>query len=150
MVIGHSGCPEILNRFLYSFHMPLFFICSGYFFREIYDKKSLNIFCQKRIKGLYVPYIKWSLFFIILHNTFLHLNIYNDLSNSTVYTFHDVIKQIAKALLMTDYELLIRPFWFIKELLFASLLVAIISLFRNHYFPRVRDGFIFVIIFQFN
>ena len=150
MVIGHSGCPEILNRFLYSFHMPLFFICSGYFFREIYDKKSLNIFCQKRIKGLYVPYIKWSLFFIILHNTFLHLNIYNDLSNSTVYTFHDVIKQIAKALLMTDYELLIRPFWFIKELLFASLLVAIISLFRNHYFPRVRDGFIFVIIFIVN
>lgn len=32
MVIGHSGCPKYLNDYLYMFHMPLFFFCSGYFF----------------------------------------------------------------------------------------------------------------------
>lgn len=147
MVIGHSGCPEILNHFLYSFHMPLFFICSGYFFQEIYDKKTLKAFCLKRIKKLYLPYIKWSLSFIALHNIFLHFNIYNNLTNSITYTFHDYLKQIVKAVIMTDYELLIRPFWFIKELLFTSLIIAIISLCRNHIFPTVSNGKIFIIMF---
>lgn len=36
MVVGHSGCPEILARFIYLFHMPLFFFCSGYFFTPPY------------------------------------------------------------------------------------------------------------------
>lgn len=25
MVVGHSGCPDYLYRFIYMFHMPLFF-----------------------------------------------------------------------------------------------------------------------------
>ena len=29
MVAGHSGCPAIMNSFLYLFHMPLFFIIAG-------------------------------------------------------------------------------------------------------------------------
>lgn len=31
MVIGHSGCPELLHDFIYLFHMPVFFFVSGYF-----------------------------------------------------------------------------------------------------------------------
>lgn len=31
MVVGHSGCPEYLDRLIYNFHMPLFFFVSGYF-----------------------------------------------------------------------------------------------------------------------
>lgn len=147
MVIGHSGGPEILNKFIYSFHMPLFFICSGYFFKETCDRKALNTFCIKRIKGLYVPYIKWSLSYIFLHNTFIYFNIYNNLSNSYIYSFHDHLKQIAKAVIMTDYELLIRPFWFIKELLLTSLIVAIISLLRNHFFSTINNGKVFIIMF---
>ncbi len=32
MVIGHAEMPGILNRSIYLFHMPLFFIAAGYFF----------------------------------------------------------------------------------------------------------------------
>lgn len=94
-----------------------------------------------------MPYIKWSLLFIILHNTFLHLDVYNEFSYSVLYTFHDYIKQTAKAVVMTDYELLIRPFWFIKELLLTSLIVATISLCRNHFFLRISNEMLFIIIF---
>lgn len=31
MVIGHSGCPVLLSKFIYIFHMPVFFFFSGYF-----------------------------------------------------------------------------------------------------------------------
>lgn len=30
MIIGHSSIPDLLSRFVYSFHMPLFFIASGW------------------------------------------------------------------------------------------------------------------------
>ncbi len=131
MVVGHSGCPQMLSRFLYTFHMPLFFFCSGYFFKEIYDRQSLFLFCKKRIRGLYVPYIKWSLLFIFLHNVFFRLNILNELTSSYRYGIKDYAISVVKALLMSDYELLIRPFWFIKVLLIASILMAIISYLFN-------------------
>jgi hypothetical protein len=46
---------------------------------------------------------------------------------------------------MTDYELLIRPFWFIKELLFASMIVATISFFFSRLSIKKRSGLLFVI-----
>ena len=49
---------------------------------------------------------------------------------------------------MIDYELLIRPFWFIKELFLASLLVATISLCRKCLFPKI-DNTLLLILFLF-
>lgn len=130
MVIGHSGSPSMINRFLYMFHMPLFFICSGYFFKEISDTTSFSLFFHKRIKGLYLPYLKWSLLFLVLHNLFFRVNIYNSLSNSYYYSTSDFLNQLVKNIFMTDFELLLRPFWFIKILLFTSILIAMLSLLR--------------------
>lgn len=36
MVIGHSGCPDYLGRFIYMFHMPCFFFISGYLLNDKY------------------------------------------------------------------------------------------------------------------
>lgn len=133
MVVGHSGCPTFLCRFIYLFHMPLFFVCSGFFFKDITDKFSLLLFYKRKFKGLYLPYLKFSIIFLLLHNIFCRLNITNDI----LYQPDDYIKQFIKQIIMTDYELLIRPFWFIKELLLVSLIVATISVFRSRYFPKL-------------
>ena len=50
-----------------------------------------------------------------------------------------------KMIAMTDYELLIRPFWFIKELLLASLIVATIS-FLNTRLSIIKRPEIFYIM----
>ena len=134
MVVGHSGCPVVIGNFIYLFHMPLFFVCSGYFFREIADKASLLNFYKKRIKGLYLPYLKWSILFLLLHNVFHYFNI----TGNIIYQTHDYIRQFIRLVTMTDYELLIRPFWFIKELLFASVTVASFSMIRTHLFPKIE------------
>lgn len=34
MVVGHSGYPSFLRNFIYTFHMPLFFMISGYLITE--------------------------------------------------------------------------------------------------------------------
>lgn len=141
MVVGHSGCPTAIVRFIYLFHMPLFFVCSGYFFKEISDYTSLLSFYKKRIKGLYLPYLKWSLLFLILHNTFRYLHI----TESAIYYKEDYIRRFIKMIFMTDYELMIRPFWFIKELLFASIIVASISFIYSLISTKKRPELIFII-----
>ncbi len=141
MVVGHSGCPTTICRFIYLFHMPLFFICSGYFFKDISDWPSLHSFYKKRMKGLYLPYLKWSLLFLLLHNTFRHLHI----TESVIYQKEDYVRQLIKMIFMTDYELLIRPFWFIKELFFASLIVATISFLNSRLFDKKKPESFFVI-----
>ena len=133
MVVGHSGCPVFIGRFLYLFHMPLFFVCSGFFFKEITDRPTLFNYYLKKIKGLYLPYIKWSVLFLLFHNVFHSINIID----SYLYKPEDYIRQFARLVVMADYELLIRPFWFIKELLLASIVVATISLFRSRILPKL-------------
>lgn len=143
MVVGHSGCPAIINSFLYIFHMPLFFVCSGYFFKEIIDQKTLIVFCKKKIKKLYFPYLSWSIIFLLLHNLFFNIGI----SPVAPYCSNDYINHFVKMVFMVEFELLIRPFWFLKELIISSIMVATISLLRNSYFKWISNDFVFVIIF---
>ena len=77
MVIGHSGCPKIVGKTIYLFHMPFFFICSGLFFSPHSEMAKLKQFILRKVKGIYLPFIKWCLLFTLLHNLFYHLNIYN-------------------------------------------------------------------------
>ena len=61
---------------IYMFHMPLFFFLSGYCFRESHLGDFRN-FAKKRISRIYVPFVKYCLIFLLLHNVFYYLNIYN-------------------------------------------------------------------------
>ncbi|WP_301425203.1 acyltransferase family protein [Bacteroides caecimuris] len=55
MVAGHSAIPATLSKYIWSFHMPLFFIVSGLFFKapQTISFKALFI---KRIFTLLIPY----------------------------------------------------------------------------------------------
>ena len=77
MVITHSGSPGKLCAFAYEFHMPLFFITAGYFFSLRYLNDEAT-FIKKRIKGLYIPFIKRSVIFLIIHNWLFKLGILNE------------------------------------------------------------------------
>lgn len=144
MVAGHSGCPIIMNNFLYLFHMPLFFVCSGYFFKDIENHHKLTGYCRRKMQKLYLPYLKWSLFILLFHNIFVLTNIID----GHKYDFHDYIKQLFSLCLMTDYEILIRPFWFIKELLLSSILIATLSYFCYRCQKKITN-LLFVGIFLF-
>ncbi len=52
IVLGHLGNPFI-NRFVFTFHLPVFFIITGYFFNPEVSFKNLAV---KRFRGLIIPY----------------------------------------------------------------------------------------------
>ncbi|MBQ0008621.1 MAG: acyltransferase family protein, partial [bacterium] len=60
MLIGHLFIPYI-GRFIFSFHMPLFFLVSGYLYKK---KPNLQMFWTL-FKRLMVPYIVLGFLFLI-------------------------------------------------------------------------------------
>lgn len=150
MVIGHSGCPKIVGKTIYLFHMPFFFICSGLFFSPHSEIAKLKQFILRKVKGIYLPFIKWCLLFTLLHNLFYHLNIYNDLfgykgSVSHLFTMKELLGNMFYNVIKMDrIPPLLGGFWFIRDLFFASLFVGVITFLAKSDTKRVR-----VIVFCF-
>ena len=58
VVWAHGSGP--LSGFIYQFHMPLFFLISGYLFNS---KSTFKEFAWKRVKTLYIPFVGGNLIF---------------------------------------------------------------------------------------
>lgn len=128
MVIGHAEAPELITNFIYTFHMPLFFIAAGYFFSRKYLASPWQ-FISKRVKGLYIPFVKWSLFFLLLHNFWFKIGLLNEeFGNWTggvthPYSLNEAVQRIVHILTgMAGYdEFIAGAFWFFRGLLIASI-----------------------------
>jgi len=70
MVMGHSAIPNVLGRFIYAFHMPLFFISSGITTKY----SSLPDFLKKKSKNLLLPFIIYSVIVLALEAFLLHIS----------------------------------------------------------------------------
>lgn len=133
MVVGHSGCPQYLATFIYFFHMPLFFFISGYFFNIPCSLGDARHKLARKIKGLYIPYVKWSLLFLLFHNLFWDIGIYNGSYGYhgnvfTTYTLADYLKRFFHVVYTMDkHEPLLGGFWFLKVLLLSSIIMIVIS-----------------------
>ena len=75
MVIGHTSIPQFVSNFIWAFHMPLFFIASG--FITDWNKDSFLAFCSRKLTTLGIPFVIYSIIvlaveLLIGENTFIH------------------------------------------------------------------------------
>ena len=68
VMMGHSASnmdTSLFRRFLYSFHMPLFFFLAGLSIKPkvLHNKDEVFAFLKKNILALVVPYFIWGLVF---------------------------------------------------------------------------------------
>ena len=136
MVIGHCGSPYLFTKFIYQFHMPLFFICSGFFMRHTGSQQNLYCVYKKKAKNIYLKFLCWSLIFLLLHNLFFRLNIYNEtvlFQGQPSYPYHlsDYIHKASRMLCMNEHEQLVRSFWFLKQLFLSSITVPTLLYYTN-------------------
>lgn len=146
MCIGHANCPDILQKFIYLFHMAFFFITSGYFFNK---EKSITQpwdFIVKRIKGLYIPFIKWGIIFTFLHNVFLDLKLLTPKSH--YYGMKETLwKAFTTNTRFIPTEEMMGPYWFFSCLFYVSLFSLFLFLFSNKFFKnRWADSLLFSFI----
>lgn len=66
MVLGHSSIPDGLSRFIYAFHMPLFFISSGWVTN--FTKYNIVDFILHKARTLLLPFIIYSAIVLVLIN----------------------------------------------------------------------------------
>ena len=133
MVIAHAEAPGWLCKFIFEFHMPLFFITAGYFFSLKYLNDE-STFVKKRIKGLYWPFVKWSVFFLIIHNWMFDIGILNERYGNEMggvthpYSWHQIQQNLWNIVTaMGGYDqFLCGAFWFFRGLFVASILYLII------------------------
>lgn len=143
VVVVHSGAPMWLFDSITSFVMQLFFIASGWFFSE----RSLDSkweYTLKKVKGLYLPYLKWSLIFLLLHNVFFYFGVLNSSysfrgSVEKWYHLNDFITHLSNICFrMTGYENLLGAYWFMRSLFVGSLLVCFLSWLLMRVFRQSR------------
>ena len=122
VVMGHYGTVEdgsvpMWDKYLYWFHMPGFFIISGYLLRKPKDSGEFIHFIKKRIYRLLVPYFS----FLVLITLIRYI--------VEQHSFRFIAVDFPKLLYGGEFlGGLYAPFWFItclfvSQLLFAFLLM---------------------------
>lgn len=117
VVIGHCSKNIFLNRFIYIFHLPLFFLISGYLYNEKNSKEPWNFVGQK-IKKFVTLYILYGSFLVVFRNIFIQMGILN----VPKYKLGDIIIGILNSCLFQSIEPFSAAMWFIPILL-VSLIV---------------------------
>lgn len=100
-----------LERFIYAFHMPLFFFCSGFVLGFAPPSQSFSIFLRNRFLRLMLPWVVFSLLSLGLRTLFSSFtrstsNFYEDLVNVFLYG---------------------KYFWFVYVLFFVMILMGLLK-----------------------
>lgn len=119
VVLGHCMIFENpINRVIYSFHMPLFFICSGYVYNIKYATMQKE-FIIKKLKMLCYYFLIPIFIFLSLSPLFFKFGFYNhSFTNITSYlNVSDLVSYFLRGLFyLEDLPPLIAQVWFIRTL----------------------------------
>ena len=111
-----------LHKFIYAFHMPLFFFLSGYFFKPAVP---FGVLLKKRFNGLLKPYI------------FTILLIYGVSVSFGKMSFATALRRMVKSVYASGYYLDWVQLWFIPHLFllsfYALLFYALFKPGKNHW-----------------
>lgn len=88
----HSEHCGLIFKFLYSFHVVMFFILSGYTFK-IKDNQSFFYFLKNKFIRIMIPYLIWSLLFLIPYILF-GSKVSNDLDVNSTFDLKQLLFNI--------------------------------------------------------
>ncbi len=134
VIAGHvfAFASEFYNAkvIIYSFHMPLFFLISGYCYnQEKYT--SFKTFIKTRLIHIVCPYLVFCLFSFLLYIVLRY--IYSGIGTDTIQTIINNFIQIFIA--QYAHVMLINgPLWFITCLLVIQIMYYFIAKLKNKFF----------------
>ena len=153
VIIGHCG-PWIQHipyatRFIYSFHIPLFFILSGYFIKDLPLKKA----AQKYGKRYLIPYLISILVGFIIVITIAALSQILDYNIINNYLLRAVYASGGNISIFLHDIPIIGPLWFLWGGWFSCIIYTIISnlsITKNSYTSKCLLFFFGAIISMFS
>lgn len=139
MVVAHSGSPEWLTSAIGLFHMPCFFVVSGFLFKESH-LDSPGRYVRKRFRAFWWTFVFWTIVYVALHNLFYVCRFYEQ-----SYTLRDSLAMVGRSLFMGGTEQLLGGFWFLSSLLFASLVAFVYYKWIGFGTRRILAGIIMLV-----
>jgi fucose 4-O-acetylase-like acetyltransferase len=118
MVLAHLAIPNQQQSFINSFHMPLFFIITGYLISV--DTKSFKFFLIKKLRTLLLPYAVFAIVSFIFWY-FIGRNYGDDAlieKNPTDYLWGILLAIPTKEYLGFNFPIWYLPSFFCAEILF--------------------------------
>ena len=103
-----------LVKFVYSFHVVLFFILSGYLFK-IKENEKFTTFVKNKFIRLIVPYFIWAFLFLIPY-MILGSNVANTLNKNVSFDFKKSIFGIFYGIGTDNLLKQNSPLWFLPAL----------------------------------
>jgi len=138
VVLGHIASP--ISSLIYSFHMPLFFVITGYLFNE---EKLNRHFVIKNLKRIFIP------FFVFLLLGFLFEFLKRMLLSRDQLEF----SQLLDAILFMDFSSLHNTYgfvlWFLPALFFSKLFLKTLFTINNNSLKISISILLFVIGIKF-
>lgn len=115
VILGHvPHLSEPLYHYIFSFHMPLFFFCTGWLSFSA-DSRSFSAIVKKRIHSLLFPYLSFCILstVVLLCGNFLH--------GGAPLQWHAVLRAIVLGGSSLTY-LQNYPLWFLPNMFIVSLI----------------------------
>ncbi|WP_244834600.1 acyltransferase family protein [Clostridium sp. BJN0001] len=131
VIWGHLNyCNDNIRMFIYSFHMPLFFIVSGALIRYIGIDSDLKKGLIKKFKALIVPYFTFGILSILIQ---LNFSEFND------ETFSYYIKRL---LTLQGFDAL----WFLPSMFFSIIIFMVLKKYiKNDFIIAGSCIFLFIV-----
>lgn len=139
VVLGH--CWPFAMKFVYSYHLLLFFFITGYFYdKKKYEKDPVGNIVNK-LKNNYPKYFLYSFLFLISHNILSNLN----MISAVPYSKGEFVKNAFNLTLLVPSETLAGALWFVPVMIYAisifGVFVYIGSKFKNKLKSLLFVGF---------
>lgn len=128
IVIGHAswsielaGYSIQIGPFVYLYHLAIFFFCSGYLYKN--NSTYFWEFIAKRLKRLLVPFIGYTVFYLIFRNVFIEMGILK----GEKYDLENWIISITNMITFNGVGEFLGAFWFLPVLFFSVSLYAAVD-----------------------
>lgn len=138
MVAGHCDPIGKVNHFVNLFHMALFVFISGYLFKRDFNNFKIMLeYLKRKLKKIYLFYLKYEVLFFCLTNFFFLIGFY---SSKVLYggkiihpisSFWEFLLGLLEIIFLMGREPFCGAFWFLISLMFIYLLYSGISFISN-------------------
>lgn len=117
VIVGHSAIPEIVRNFIFTWHMPLFFMTSGYFYKQVPSSIAL----RKNFRSLVIPYLFTALilFLFTLIDSFLGQK--NIVDNNIKNSILAIVVAAGSRDLPNGGEFYVGAIWFLTALFWCRM-----------------------------
>lgn len=117
VVAGHTNCP--FKNFIYLFHVPVFFMISGYLFKNDYSLNHQNLctLFKKRLCSLWIPYVVSNILLLLVSSI-------TAAAGPLSFDINNLLIEVLKITFFCFEPTLGGASWFIGTLFFVTLIFA--------------------------